>query len=84
MSSFDYFKKLSFVGRQKNPVPFHLLFGGIAGAMGCTVSYPLDLVRRRFQLKGLDPTIPNYKTVLEACKDIYSKDGLRGFFRGLV
>ncbi|KAL4540562.1 hypothetical protein Ndes2526A_g03537 [Nannochloris sp. 'desiccata'] len=35
------------------PVPAMLAFGGIAGLIAQTVTYPLDVVRRRMQVEGL-------------------------------
>ncbi len=35
------------------PVPYMLAFGGIAGLVAQTVTYPVDVVRRRMQVEGL-------------------------------
>jgi solute carrier family 25 protein 16 len=35
------------------PVPYMLMFGGIAGLVAQTATYPIDVVRRRMQVEGL-------------------------------
>jgi hypothetical protein len=35
------------------PVPYMLAFGGVAGLVAQTVTYPVDVVRRRMQVEGL-------------------------------
>lgn len=35
------------------PVPYMLTFGGIAGLVAQTATYPIDVVRRRMQVEGL-------------------------------
>eukprot|EP01117_Protostelium_nocturnum_P012828 TRINITY_DN4752_c0_g1_i1.p1 TRINITY_DN4752_c0_g1~~TRINITY_DN4752_c0_g1_i1.p1 ORF type:complete len:326 (+),score=73.99 TRINITY_DN4752_c0_g1_i1:159-1136(+) len=65
-------------------IPENLLCGGIAGAVGQTVAYPLDVVRRQMQTAGLkDAHGFNHKNTLSALKTIVEKEGWRGLFRGL-
>jgi hypothetical protein len=40
-------------GNGRLPVPLMLLFGGAAGLAAQTLTYPLDVVRRRMQVEGL-------------------------------
>lgn len=61
----------------------HLLSGATAGMLGQTFSYPLDTIRHRMQLQGISAGIPRYETTWHAFTTIYSREGLRGFFRGL-
>ena len=39
--------------RARLPIPAMLLFGGMAGLIAQTATYPLDVVRRRMQVEGL-------------------------------
>lgn len=65
-----------------------LLNGAIAGTMAQTISYPMDLVRRRLQVQGFHSDITfsdtHYKGVTDAFIRIYQTEGLLGFYRGLV
>lgn len=61
-----------------------LACGSMAGLISSTLTFPLDLVRRRMQLegqKGLQKEISSYSTVVKA---VYSKQGLNGFYQGIV
>ena len=40
-------------GGTRLPVPYMLTFGGIAGLVAQTATYPIDVVRRRMQVEGL-------------------------------
>lgn len=46
-----------------------LAFGAIAGLLGQSSSYPLDIVRRRMQTSPISGT--QYKTILGTLKKIY-------------
>ncbi|CAG9853831.1 unnamed protein product [Phyllotreta striolata] len=57
-----------------------LCFGAIAGMLGQSSSYPLDIVRRRMQTD----TNGKYSTVVGTLKYIYEIEGIqRGFYKGL-
>ncbi|OWR46756.1 solute carrier family 25 member 42 like protein [Danaus plexippus plexippus] len=62
----------------------NMLFGGVAGALAQTASYPLDIVRRRMQTahRRPDASYP-YPTILATLASVHRLEGWRGFFKGL-
>ncbi|KAI5988597.1 mitochondrial carrier domain-containing protein [Pisolithus albus] len=60
----------------------NLAIGAVAGAVAQTVSYPLEVTRRRMQVGGI--TRPDrWLGWGETIRMIYSSGGLRGFYVGL-
>ena len=53
-------------------VPYKLLCGGLAGAVAQTVSYPLDVTRRRMQLAYMNETTKHFGLVMF----IYNHDSI--------
>ncbi|GIX89965.1 mitochondrial coenzyme A transporter SLC25A42 [Caerostris extrusa] len=59
-----------------------LIFGAIAGLLGQSASYPLDIVRRRMQTASL--TGSEYHTIRSTCTKVISDEGfIRGLYKGL-
>jgi solute carrier family 25 protein 16 len=56
--------------------------GTIAGLMAQTVSYPIDLARRRIQIDGFAYE-RNYGNFLQTIKAIYKTEGFKGLFTGM-
>jgi len=80
----------SATGEDVMPGYLRLLAGGLAGAIAQTVSYPLDVVRRRMQVEGLseDGAAPKnaqrlYTSTLTSLRLILQKEGIKGLFVGL-
>ena len=66
------------------PSAVHLaLCGGVAGTSGQTVAYPMDLLRRRFQLAAVDG-VRQYSGVADAVGAIFKEEGFRGFYKGFL
>ena len=80
LSSYHYYKKYLWFD---NPITDKLISGGLAGITAISVTYPTDLIRRRLQLQNYDALVPKYNGILDCCKKIYAKEGIRGFYRGI-
>ncbi|GAA5972311.1 hypothetical protein JCM8115_005967 [Rhodotorula mucilaginosa] len=65
--------------RRKHRAGLDLLAGGIAGAIGQTTAYPIDIVRRRMQVGRTAPGAGFWDTA----RGVYQMSGWRGFFIGL-
>jgi len=70
---------------QPNPSTIQLLtWGGVAGAVAQTITYPLDVVRRIMQMQGFSSVHPTYTSTFDAMRYLYRTDKIRGFYRGLI
>lgn len=58
------------------------MFGGLSGYALWLVIYPVDVVKSKLQTDSL--TKPTYKSSLSVFKDVYAKNGVKGFYRGFV
>ncbi|XP_069756988.1 solute carrier family 25 member 16 isoform X2 [Narcine bancroftii] len=62
----------------------NLMCGGIAGAIAQTVSYPLDVARRRMQLGSSLAGAEKYATMSKTLRYVYNEHGIqKGLYRGL-
>ncbi|XP_055831348.1 uncharacterized protein LOC129900408 isoform X1 [Solanum dulcamara] len=62
-----------------------LACGSLSGVASSTVTFPLDLVRRRMQLEGAGGRAHIYKTGLFGTfSHIIQTEGLRGLYRGIL
>lgn len=55
--------------------------GMVAGSFAAATTYPFDLLRTRFAIQG---TKKVYNSLFHAVVDIYEKEGIRGYYRGLT
>lgn len=67
----------------KLPLYNKLIVGGIAGVIGTTCIFPLDMVKTRLQASGQGGSI-KYTGPVDVIRRMYVGEGVRGFYRGLV
>jgi solute carrier family 25 protein 16 len=63
-----------------------LLSGGTAGLLAQTLTYPIDIVRRRMQVEALQQPLgraPPRSSMRAHAAAILKDNGIRGLFRGL-
>jgi solute carrier family 25 protein 16 len=58
-----------------------LTCGAVAGIVAQTVSYPIDIIRRRMQVQGVGDT---KSSILKTARHIFLERGVRGFYIGLT
>ena len=82
---YEWSKKLLNPKGEYSPVT-HVVAGGAAGAVGAAVTTPLDVAKTLLQTRGTshDPEIRSCRGMLHAFRIIWTRDGLRGFSRGLT
>lgn len=85
--NFTVYERLKHSARQLKqtpevPVTIRLLCGGLAGAIAQTVTYPLDVLRRRLQSSGQLGF--NYAGMADALKRMWREEGPGAFYRGLL
>jgi len=61
---------------------WQLVAGAASGLLAQTVTYPGDTVRRRMQNNGAGGSERVYKNSWHCTKQIWTKEGLQGFFKG--
>ncbi len=68
-----------------NPQPSvgaRLFCGGVAGTVAQTLTYPLDLIRRRFQVMEMKGFGYHYKSVPDAFRTVIRQEGIAGLYKG--
>lgn len=67
----------------------NLLCGSGAGVISKTLTYPLDLFKKRLQVGGFEQAratfgqVRSYRGLLDCAKQVLQEEGSRGFFKGL-
>jgi hypothetical protein len=73
------------VDKKRLPAPDLILAGGLAGAVGWTVTLPMDLVKSRAQATRIAAGASSPSSlvlVARLVRAVHREAGLRGFFRG--
>ena len=83
LTSFSYFKDKLDNYSYISPYVGKMLCGAAAGVTSITMVYPTDLIRRRMQIQGFDPSVPKYNTPTHAVKSIIKTEGFKGLYKGL-
>jgi len=65
------------------PLYKKMFAGSIAGAFGAAVATPTDVVKVQMQAEGKVNT-PRYKNTYDAFSTIWQKEGIRGWYKGIV
>lgn len=59
--------------------------GAVAGGIGATAVYPIDLVKTRMQnQRAVDPSQRVYKNSWDCFNKVFKNEGFRGLYKGLV
>ncbi|XP_074271425.1 uncharacterized protein LOC141595359 [Silene latifolia] len=86
--SFSVYESLRTYWQAKRPndstLMVSLTCGSLSGVASSTVTFPLDLVRRRIQLEGAAGQARVYKSGFSAFGHIFRMEGLRGLYRGIL
>ena len=83
---FGTLKNLHPLSSSDELTPTHrVLYGGVAGLCGQSISYPLDVARRRMQTGGiLGNHLDRYSSLRRTLSHIYRNEGIkRGLYKGL-
>ncbi|KIP10715.1 hypothetical protein PHLGIDRAFT_125406 [Phlebiopsis gigantea 11061_1 CR5-6] len=86
MSTFEALKLayLRSSGKEEPGMLALLMCGSVSGSIGATSVYPLNLVRTRLQASGSPGHPQRYTGIMDVVQQTYSRDGWKGFYRGLV
>lgn len=82
--TYETLKRLHSERTKNNPLhPVErLLFGAVAGMLGQSASYPLDIVRRRMQTASI--TGSSYSTIRSTIHTVVKEEGfIKGLYKGL-
>ncbi|CAG8512224.1 9133_t:CDS:2, partial [Racocetra persica] len=72
------------VDKTSPPVAQKLLCGALAGTFAQTITYPLDVLRRRMQVTGMKELEYKYNNTWDGLTQLIKKEGIRGLYKGMV
>ncbi|KAF9108069.1 hypothetical protein BGX27_008497 [Mortierella sp. AM989] len=61
-----------------------LLCGALAGSIAQTITYPLDVLRRRMQVTQMESVSYKYSSTWDGVKQIIRNEGALGLYKGMV
>jgi solute carrier family 25 phosphate transporter 23/24/25/41 len=61
-----------------------LICGALAGSIAQTITYPLDVLRRRMQVTTMKNVNYKYRNTLHAVRVIIAEEGIRGLYKGMI
>lgn len=70
---------------QSSPSPIgKLCAGAISGGVAQSCTYPLDVLRRRFQINTMSGMGYKYKSIPDALRTIFAQEGFKGLYKGIT
>ncbi|KAL5523912.1 hypothetical protein ACEPAG_8085 [Sanghuangporus baumii] len=60
-----------------------LLCGALAGSISQTLTYPMDVLRRKMQVTGMKSLGVNHTGAIDALRWVIRNEGLRGLYKGI-
>lgn len=83
--AYEVLRKIFTPPGKSSPTPaYKLLCGGLAGTIAQTCTYPLDVLRRRMQVTGMEEVNYKYRNTWEAVRDTVQREGIRGMYKGII
>ncbi|EIN11872.1 mitochondrial carrier [Punctularia strigosozonata HHB-11173 SS5] len=70
----------------KSSIPRKLLCGALAGTISQSLTYPVDVLRRKMQMSGMAAAGAlgeKYDSAFDAVRSILRREGVKGLYRGL-
>jgi len=82
---FDIIKDMHDQHRQRPPNPFETYgYGLLSQVPPIATVFPFFVVKNRIQLQGYAGTEIYYKSMTDCMKQILAKEGVRGFYKGII
>ncbi|KAG4305782.1 hypothetical protein PORY_000692 [Pneumocystis oryctolagi] len=84
--NFAIYESMKKIVSQENGPPSafgKLVSGAVSGAIAQTITYPADVLRRRFQVSCMSGINYKYVSIRDALKQILAQEGWKGFYQGL-